>query len=181
MLYEQLLHAALYMMLFNESNVQCASTFSNFKYLQVFLAHLAHPFACSCSTTPLLWSFIKSMAYKIHPANTDDLQQIILECFQGIPHEMLQSLSYPLYHDCRSVMSDTVVSIKYHIQTVMINMNSHLHGMSVSVDKILPLCLKMVFNLRYCQVFVALPINTYTLTISQIVYYNMKKWNGNCQ
>ena len=153
---------------------------------------ISNTFRCSWHTWPtrspalavphyLLWSFIKSMAYKIHPANTDDLQQIILECFQGIPHEMLQSLSYPLYHDCRSVMSDTVVSIKYHIQTVMINMNSHLHGMSVSVDKILPLCLKMVFNLRYCQVFVALPINTYTLTISQIVYYNMKKWNGNCQ
>ena len=43
----------------------------------------------------LLWSYIKSMAYKIHPANTDDLQQGILECFQGIPHEMLQCVMIP--------------------------------------------------------------------------------------
>jgi len=30
--------------------------------------------------------------------------------------------------------------------------------LSVSVDKILPLCLKMVFHLKYHQVFLAQPI-----------------------
>jgi hypothetical protein len=56
-LYEQLLHTSLCMMMFSVSTAQCASRFSNSKYLQVFLAHLSWPLACSCSATlpPLEW------------------------------------------------------------------------------------------------------------------------------
>jgi hypothetical protein len=47
---------------------------------------ISNSFRCSWHTWParmpslavphyLLWSYIKSMAYKTHPANTDDLQQ----------------------------------------------------------------------------------------------------------
>jgi hypothetical protein len=53
--------------------------------------------------------------------------------FKGFLMKCYIVLWYPFYHDCRSVMSDTVVSTKYHILTVMINMNSHWHGLYLLV------------------------------------------------
>jgi hypothetical protein len=79
-----------------------------------------------------LWGYVKSKECETCPANIDYLKQWIREFIQGIPKEMLRVMT--VFLSRLEVYWKTWWSpTKCHIQTVMIQMNSHGHGMYLLV------------------------------------------------
>ena len=74
-----------------------------------------------------LCGYVKSKVYETRHTSIDYLKHLVLECIQGIPKEILQ-VTYS------------------HIETVMIKMDSHWHGMRpIVLIKSVPLSLRSYF------------------------------------
>ena len=92
-----------------------------------------------------LCGYVKSKVYETRHASIDYLKHLVLECIQGIPKEILQSVTTDFHRDCRSVLNEMVVTYS-HIETVMIKMDSHWHGMRpIVLIKFVPLSLRSYF------------------------------------
>jgi len=82
----------------------------------------------------VLWGYVESKVQKMLPANTDGLKSVNLEVYSRDTKGNITTCYSTLSNMTAGMQQITLWSpTKCHIQTLMINMNSHVLGMKVSV------------------------------------------------
>ena len=90
--------------------------------------HLAHPLAWSCSTRLLPFGFWQKQGRRNKICQYWQLKPASLGVYSRVLEGKATMSQQPFHRDCRCVLNSMEVT-KCHIQTVMIQMNSHGHGM----------------------------------------------------
>jgi len=109
-------------------DVQCDGTapqtdcFSNFKHVQIFLAHVVKPPIWYCRAR-LSFGLCQNKVYKTHPANVSDIRQQIQEFIHGIQKNVML---------CYSFLSTVAASV--YVTIWWSSTNCHIHPLKFTMN-----------------------------------------------